>query len=103
MMQVWPTFYFKRLMEKYKYDNSLLPPHVHTNWFLLHMALFDEFGEGYVMRSLKRLCKEWWQVPDFKQALDKAWKVYEQVSFFRQDFFAVLEVHDVGDACSSAT
>ena len=62
-----------------------------TSWFLLRMALFEEFGEGYVMRFLKKLCKEWWQVPDFHEALDKAWKVYEQVSFFRQYFLQFLK------------
>ena len=44
---------------------SCLPPHVQGSWFLLCMALFEEFGEGYGMKSLKRLCQEGWQVADF--------------------------------------
>ena len=70
---------------------SCLPPHVQGSWFLLRMALFEEFGEGYVMQSLKWLCQEGWQVAEFQQAFNQAWKVYEQVSFFRYDFLIVLK------------
>ena len=44
---------------------SCLLPHVQGSWFLSRMALFAEFGEGYVMQSLKMLCQEGWQVADF--------------------------------------
>ena len=77
---------------------AALPMHVQISWFALKNALYEEFGEGKVMKLMRLLCKEWWQVRDFGVCFEQIWKAYEQVSFFRRDFFQffksqVLEMH----------
>ena len=92
MMRMLQISYFKLFEGEVQTWYSCLRPHVQGSWFLLRMALFEEFGEGYVMQSLKRLCQEGWQVADFQQVFTQVWTVYEQVSFFRYDFLNVLKL-----------
>ena len=67
-----------------------LPEHVQSNWFDLKIALLDEFDKGVVMEVLKKLCTEWLPIPNAKASFNTVWKVYERVSFFRNDFLACL-------------
>ena len=54
-----------------------LPMHVQTSWFALKNALYEEFGEGKVMKSLRLLSKGWWQFWDFEVCFEQIWKAYE--------------------------
>lgn len=51
----------------------------------------EEFNEGIVMESLKILCNELWQIPNFEASFDIVWKMYKRFSFFHKDFLRVLK------------
>lgn len=65
----------------------------------LKNAVYEEFGEGKVMRSMRLQCKGWWQVRDFKTRFKEVWMAYTQVSYFFLDFVRfsksqMLVMHD---------
>ena len=70
---------------------AALPIHVQTSWFALENALYKDFGEGKVIKSIRLLYKGWWQVRDFEACFEEIWEEYEPVSFFRHDFFQFVK------------
>ena len=46
---------------------------VQMSWFLLNIALPEEFGEASVMDYLKILCQEWWEVHNFELCFATMW------------------------------